>query len=372
MATKNTALHYATQQDVQDAADWLDAYGTLDGWQSQNGTGNTADSWKSIWHGMGVNVDDPQAIAHQLQVSGAQYAKGPQTAKIGKLTDPKNLMMLASVAGAAIPGVNTALAKAIGPKAAGLLTGGAKFSNNPMTNMFGQALAAKLVPGYGQAAMIHNIGGAVGLPGAQSTSQIPGMAGYKPQAMPNIAGGIGAWGQAASQGAHDTVGAGGAQGGGSSWMDAIKGAYGGITGDATGGGNWMDSLKGAYGNVTGGSASGPGGNVSGHVGAGMGNAGGQVQGGGSTIPHQGGTQTGQTGGGAGGGLLSGGLGQAALMGLLTKYLDKADSKPSYTGPTAPSGASSLPTYQSSLGLITNQDAAEDQRRRMLAAQGRAA
>lgn len=178
MATKNVALHNATLQDVYDAQDWLENYGTLDGWQSQNGTGNSAQSWQSIWRGMGVPMT-PEGISKQLEFSRQQYESGPRKAKIGRLSDKAGeVLPYLAMAAQFVPGVGTALSSAVGPKVAGVLTGAAKFSNNPLMNYGAQALASKALPGLGKGFLIANMGKALNTPGAKAMSQIPGMLGF--------------------------------------------------------------------------------------------------------------------------------------------------------------------------------------------------
>lgn len=152
MATKNANLHNQTVQDIADAQQYLADKGTLEGW---TGKTNTGKGWMDIWSKRGVDVTKPEAMANQLAISEAQYAKGPKAEKWGKLTSAKGAQrFLRKVAlpaasfvvpfagsGGMLGSLGTkvaGLAGKMGPLG-GLLTG--SFSKNPLTNaLIGQGI----------------------------------------------------------------------------------------------------------------------------------------------------------------------------------------------------------------------------------------
>lgn len=369
----SAAIAAANKADVQDAQDYFDTYGTLEGWVGQaDPANNNFEKWGPIWKGMGYDPSDPAAIQNRLDASFAQQSLPPPKKKSNPLV--KGLQGVVRVA-KFLPGYGQAIG-AIDDLAGGKLSGHA-ISKNPLINIGASIAGGALGAGLGMKGASSSVAKGA-MSGARRGIQTQlGMkpdlrtglgylkAGGIPDAagkVPDIAGAYGSTGTNMTGGAKEGVATGGlvepdygkpgqgladAIGGAYASNPAMGGAFGGQAGYEGAGGTVMDAIKAGMGTTPGHGGTGAG------TGVLAGLPGGQVP------------------GGQQGGLLSNPLGMALITSLLGKIGEekKIQTAPA-PAPTPGQGGGGygggLPNYPSLLGMGTNAYAQDDQRRRLMA------
>lgn len=378
MATKSKAQHLGNREDYQDAAAYLEDFGTLEGWEAPVGaTYKTGEELMDFWKSAGVDKNNDgklsaEEMKPQMDATLAYWNAKPKRSKMNAISEEvrRTMPYVAAVAPFAAPGsVLGGIAKGTSSlgKWGQLLTGGGKFAKNPLVNAAIKQAISKAAGGAGMDTLGNVMKyGAVGHGAADMFNK--GI--YAPQKI--------------MQGEHDMINSKLEQmkQGGSKWtvgglkdQKPDKYSLGGLD-DPQAGNQWglgkeLDSLpqlgsdneilKEIYNLQKYGFNPG----AQGHGGAGY-----------STVPPNmpGGTRPpsgyGSGSGGAGGGSAKGSGAQNLLaMGLLTGMLGKAfegDNKPS----PAPSGGGGgtqyggMPTYGNLVGFATTSDAIEDQKNRL--------
>lgn len=370
MATKNKQQHLGNREDYQDAAAYLEDFGTLEGWEAPVGaTYKTGEELMNFWKSAGVDKNNDGTLSAeemrpQMDATLAYWNAKPKRNKMNAISEEfrRTLPYVAAVAPFAGAGsVLGSVAKGTSGlgKLGAILTGGGNFSKNPMVNMMIKQALSKAAGGAGMDTL-----GSVMKMGSMGhgAADMFNKGIYAPEKVrPTMANGI-------TQGEHD-------------WGKSDKYSL-----SSLGRGEPEKYTLGGLDDPNAGNQYGLSGSLPDLPPFGSDNEtmqeildlqkygfnpgapghGGQRQ---STTPRPipGLSTTGGAGGMRGGGGTAGGGMNPVAMGLMTSLLGKAfegDNKPSPAPAPAPTGGAGLPTYGSLIGMATNRDAMEDQRNRL--------